>query len=502
MANINEVPPERRLELLVDAVVDYAIFLLDQNGNIASWNSGAQRIKGYSAAEVIGTHFSIFYTPEDREKQLPRTALQTAAEKGKYESEGWRVRKDGSKFFASVVIDPVRSDTGELLGFAKVTRDITQRRSAEEQLSQAREQLLQSQKLESLGQLTGGVAHDFNNLLTVILSASRMIDRHAIGNEKVSEFTGHIRRAIERGEKLTSHLLAYSRKQSLKPQVLEVSGELRAFCEGILQTMRRDIEVTLDVPEELWSVEADPNELDLALLNIALNSRDAMLNGGRLQIRARNELVSPNGHGLPGHYVAISLGDTGTGMAPEIMERATEPFFTTKPPGAGTGLGLSQAYGFAKQSGGSLHIDSVLGKGTTVTIYLPAAELTKDDAPRQTSQKARTVLVVEDEVLLAEIAKAMLSEAGYHVEVAHNANQGLAIIRRSNIDAVFSDIVMPGGMNGMELAEMIRKERPEIPILLTTGYYQSPDNLTTRHTVLRKPYDESALLKALDEAFG
>ena len=149
-----------------------------------------------------------------------------------------------------------------------------------------------------------------------------------------------------------------------------------------------------------------------------------------------------------------------------------------------------------------MHIDSVLGKGTTVTIYLPAAELTKDDAPRQTSQKARTVLVVEDEVLLAEIAKAMLSEAGYHVEVAHNANQGLAIIRRSNIDAVFSDIVMPGGMNGMELAEMIRKERPEIPILLTTGYYQSPDNLTTRHTVLRKPYDESALLKALDEAFG
>jgi PAS domain S-box-containing protein len=197
MANINEVPPELRLQLLVDAVVDYAIFLLDQNGNIASWNSGAQRIKGYSAAEIIGTHFSIFYTPEDREKQLPRMALATAAEKGKYEAEGWRVRKDGSRFFASVVIDTVRSDTGELLGFAKVTRDITQRRSAEEQLSQAREQLLQSQKLESLGQLTGGVAHDFNNLLTVILSASRMIDRHASGNEKVSEFTGHIRRAIE-----------------------------------------------------------------------------------------------------------------------------------------------------------------------------------------------------------------------------------------------------------------------------------------------------------------
>jgi CheY-like chemotaxis protein len=256
------------------------------------------------------------------------------------------------------------------------------------------------------------------------------------------------------------------------------------------------------VPEDLWSVEADPSELELALLNIALNARDAMRNGGRLRTWARNELVSPNGQGLPGHYVAISLNDTGTGMPPEIMERAIEPFYTTKPPGAGTGLGLSQAFGFAKQSGGSLHIDSVLGKGTTVTIYLPAAELTKKDALRQTSKRAQTVLVVEDEVLLAEIAKAMLSEAGYHVEVAHDASEGLKIIRSSNIDAVFSDIVMPGGMNGIELAEMIRKERPEIPILLTTGYYHSPADMTTRHTVLRKPYEESELLKALDEALG
>jgi PAS domain S-box-containing protein len=462
----------------------------------------AERIKGYSADEVIGRHFSIFYTPEDRQSQLPRTALQTAADKGKYEAEGSRVRKDGSTFFASVLIDPVRSNTGELLGFAKVTRDVTQRRNAEQQLLQAREQLLQSQKLEALGQLTGGVSHDFNNLLTVILSASRMIDRHASGNEKVTEFTGHIRRAVERGEKLTSHLLAYSRKQPLKPQLLEPSTQLREFYESVLQTLRGDIEVTLDVPDDLWSVEADPSELELTLLNIALNARDAMRDGGRLRTWARNELVSPNGQGLPGHYVAISLNDTGTGMPPEIMERAIEPFYTTKPPGAGTGLGLSQAFGFAKQSGGSLHIDSVLGKGTTVTIYLPAAELTKKDALRQTSKRAQTVLVVEDEVLLAEIAKAMLSEAGYHVEVAHDASEGLKIIRSSNIDAVFSDIVMPGGMNGIELAEMIRKERPEIPILLTTGYYHSPADMTTRHTVLRKPYEESELLKALDEALG
>jgi PAS domain S-box-containing protein len=497
MPSIYDLTTDRRFQLLVDAVVDYAIFLLDPNGVIASWNSGALRIKGYSADEVIGSHFSIFYTPGDRANQVPQAALRAAAEKGKYEAEGWRLRKDGTKFLASVVIDAVRSETGELLGFAKVTRDITERKRAERQLLEARERLLQSQKLESIGQLTGGIAHDFNNLLTVILSGAQMIERLASGNEQVLKVVGHIRHAVERGERLTSHLLTYSRRQALKPQLLDLSGALKNLTEGILQTLKGNIELKLDISSDLWSVEADPNELDLALINIALNARDAMPNGGQLHISARNELIAPEERGQPGRFVAVSIRDTGTGMSPETLARATEPFFTTKLPGSGTGLGLSQAYGFAKQSGGSLRIDSQLGKGTTVIMYLPISREVSSKLAPPSRARGLTILVVEDEVLVAEMARSILLNAGYTVELAHNATQGLQILCSSKVDAVFSDIVMPGGMNGIELAETIKKDFPHVPILLTTGYYQVPAR-PLEHVVLQKPYDETALLTALE----
>ncbi|HEY7764285.1 MAG TPA: PAS domain S-box protein [Aestuariivirgaceae bacterium] len=500
MPSILDLPPEQRFQMLVQAVVDYAIFLLDEKGNIASWNSGAQRIKGYRAEEAIGSHFSIFYTPEDRRNSVPQTALKTAAEKGKYEAEGWRVRKDGTRFYASVLIDAVRSERGELLGFAKVTRDITERKQAEQQLLEAREQLLQSQKLDSIGQLTGGIAHDFNNLLTVIVSAAQMMERLAHGNDQLLRLIGHTRSAVERGEKLTRQLLAYSRRQTLKPQLLDLAEALQEFNEGILQTVRTNIEVRLDLAGGIWPVEADPNELQLALLNIALNARDAMPNGGKLTVTLRNEHIAPIGQTVPGRYVAISLIDTGLGMSAETLSRATEPFYTTKPPGTGTGLGLSQAYGFAKQSGGSLHFESALGRGTTVTLYLPAAQLSSSEPAPRSGAKGLTVLVVEDEVLVAEMAKSMLVEAGYRVEVAHDANQGLDILRKTKVDALFSDIVMPGGMNGIELAETARKENPSLPILLTSGYYQATEQVSSRHRVLPKPYDETALLSALESA--
>ena len=498
MASIYDLQVERRFQLLVEAVVDYAIFLLDSEGNIASWNTGAERIKGYRAEEIIGSHFSVFYSPDDRERGLPARSLRSAAEKGKFEAEGWRYRKDGSRFWASVVIDAVHSEHGELLGFAKVTRDITERKQFEQQLLQAREQLLQAQKMESIGQLTGGIAHDFNNLLTVILSGSQIIERLAQGNEQLLRLIGHIRHAVERGERLTRQLLAYSRRQSLKPQLLDLSQALHSFCDGILQTLRGNIELEIDIPNDLWPVEADPNELDLALINIALNARDAMQSGGQLRVRARNDFTSLDQASGAKHYVAISISDSGIGMAPETLTRATEPFFTTKPLGTGTGLGLSQAFGFAKQSGGNLHIDSAWGKGTTVTIHFPAAQSSRSNLAAANTASGITVLVVEDEVLVADMAKSILLNAGYNVELAHEAGKALEILRRAKVDVVFTDIVMPGGMNGLELARRIEAERPEIPVLITTGYFRMPESDLARHRVLRKPYDETALLTALE----
>jgi len=497
MPSINDLPIERRFQLLVEAVVDYAIFLLNPEGIVASWNAGAQRIKGYSAKEIVGQHFSLFYSAEDRQKGTPQASLAAAAQAGKYESEGWRYRKDGTKFWASVVIDAVRSESGELLGFAKVTRDITERKQNEERLLNAREQLLQSQKMDSIGQLTGGIAHDFNNLLTVILSGSQMMERLAQGNENLLRLIGHIRHAVERGEKLTRQLLSYSRRQALKPELLNVAEALSVFIEGMLKTVAGNIEIKRDIADDLWPVEVDPNELDLALINIALNARDAMPKGGQLRIRARNEVLGPNG-AQPGQYVAISMIDTGMGMTPETLAKATEPFFTTKPRGTGTGLGLSQVYGFAKQSGGNLHIESVLGRGTTVTLQLQAAHIAYSAGVVASHARGFTVLVVEDEVLVAEMARSILSHAGYNVELAHEARRGLEILRSTKVDAVFCDIVMPGGMNGIELADRIRTELPEIPILLTTGYYELPDPRSLEHSLLRKPYDEASLLAAME----
>jgi PAS domain S-box-containing protein len=500
MPSIYDLPVERRFQLMVEAVIDYAIFLLNPEGVIASWNTGAQRIKGYSAEEIIGQHFSVFYAPEDRKRGLPQESLAAAAAAGKFEAEGWRYRKDGTRFWASVVIDAVRSESGDLLGFAKVTRDITERKQAEEKLLQTREQLLQAQKMDSIGQLTGGIAHDFNNLLTIILSGAQMMERQAGGNETLLRLIGHIRHAVERGERLTRQLLTYSRRQALKPELLNLSVSLQAFAEGILPTVAGNIDVKRDIAEDLWSVEADPNELDLALINIAINARDAMPSGGQMRIRARNEVLTGD-EGLSGQYAAISISDTGTGMTAETLAKATEPFFTTKPKGTGTGLGLSQVYGFAKQSGGNLQITSQVGRGTTVTLHLPAAKITLSAARAASSAKGFTVLVVEDELTVAEMARSILSQGGYNVELAHDATEGLAIIRNTRVDAVFSDIVMPGGMNGVELAEKLQRERPDIPILLTTGYYHSSEPRGLAHKVLRKPYDEASLLAAMEKMF-
>ena len=499
---------ERQFRLLVNGVIDHAIFMLDPEGRIASWNSGAENLKGYAAREIIGQHFSRFYTEEDRAAGLPQKFLSTARDKGKVTSDGWRVRKDGSRFWASVVIDAIHDEKGDLIGFAKITRDLTEHREAQQKLDEAREQLFQAQKMEAIGQLTGGVAHDFNNLLTVIVSGADLAEPCIQGNEKLKRLVGNMRHAALRGERLTKQLLAFSRRQPLKPETVDIAQQLNSFMELLSHSLRADVRIVSDIPTNLPPVQIDVGQLELALLNIGLNARDAMPDGGTLTIRARKHGGEIRGKGSS--YVVIDLIDTGIGMSEEVQARAIDPFFTTKDIGRGSGLGLSQAYGFAKQSGGTLTLDSAPGKGTKVSLHLPEAldtnnRLCLDQPPARLREAgSATVLLVEDDAGVAELALGLLEDAGYKVKTAGNAAEALKVLRKGEqIDLVFSDIMMPGGMNGAELARVVRGEFPSIFILLATGYAEAAATAATyEFPLIRKPYGRDVLLDKVGEILG
>src|SRR6266404_1527618 len=388
---------ERRFRLFVGGVTDYAIYMLDPEGIITNWNSGAERIKGYQAQEIIGQHFSVFYTPRDRQEGLPQRALMIAARDGRFDADGWRVRKDGSRFWANAVIDAVHDDGGVLIGFAKVTRDMTERRAIDEQLRQ-------SQKMEAVGQLTNGVAHDFNNLLATIIPNLELAQFH-IKEQRVTKYLEEAIRAAERGAQLTNQLLAFSRPQELTTQPVDINYLISDVCEMLPRTLGPTIAIETVVDADSWWAMTEPGQLELAILNLAINARDAMTAGGKLTISTKN--IAHGNRGRlpdldPGDYVAISVADTGTGMSEEVRARAFEPFFTTKNMGEGTGLGLSMVYGFAKQSGGTITIDSELGQGTTLRIYLPraphqleVAEKAGDQKPCNAGPPSR-ILVVDD----------------------------------------------------------------------------------------------------------
>ena len=402
---------ESRLSLLIDGVVDFAIFLLDPSGIITNWNAGAERIKGYSADEIVGEHFSRFYTEEDRTADLPRRVLEAAARDGRYEAEGWRVRKDGSHFWANVVIDPIRDkETGELVGFAKITRDITERREAAIALQRAQEQLAQAQKMEGIGQLTSGVAHDFNNLLTIIQgnleTLQRTLQSEAPNPARMRRAVGNAMRGVERAGALTQRLLAFSRRQPLDPKVVDVNDLVRGMTDLLRRTLGERIAIHTAFAGDPWLTRVDPNQFETALLNLAVNARDAMPDGGRMTIETINAVVDADGTAAPhvqaasGEHVVIRVSDSGCGMTREVLQRAFEPFFTTKESGHGTGLGLAQVYGFVKQSGGHIRIRSEPRHGTTVKLYLPrfqngaAADGADREAPA--TGAVQTILVVED----------------------------------------------------------------------------------------------------------
>jgi PAS domain S-box-containing protein len=496
---------ERQFRLFAEAVTDYALIRLNAYGVVSGWNAGAQRIKGYAQHEIVGKHFSCFYTVAERAAGAPERALATAGVSGTYTAEGWRVRKDGSLFFASVVIDAIRDEEGNLVGFAKITRDITERREAEATLRRAQEQLAQSQKMEALGQLTGGIAHDFNNMIMVVSGNAQLL-KQRLRDPRNLRAVEAVEVAAARGETLTRQLLAFSRRQPLNPTVISLRQLLAAFRDLLASSARGDIELAIDVRRSIWPVAVDVHELELALINLVVNARDAMPDGGTITIRAKNIRLQPEDtpEHLCGEFVALTVADTGCGIEAGILPKVFEPFFTTKQLDKGTGLGLSQVYGLTRQSGGTVTIASRVGEGTTVKIYLPRSHRPLSTEPIVDSnppQGCETVLVVEDNPEVQEVAGLLLGELGYRVFYVQSAAAGLELLASGEaIDLVFTDVIMPGELDGLALARRIKEEYPDVAVLLTSGYAKALHTLEAGLPLIRKPYQLQTLARAIREA--
>jgi PAS domain S-box-containing protein len=492
---------EQRFRLLVQGVTDYAIYMLSPDGIVTNWNSGAERIKGYPQQEIVGQHFSRFYTDADRENGLPQRALGTAARVGRFEAEGLRVRKDGSRFWAHVVIDAIRDDGGVLLGFAKITRDLTEKKRADEALQEANAALYQAQKMESIGQLTGGIAHDFNNLLSVLSSGLEVLSLKGGSDARTLD---SMRRAVDRGARLTQQLLAFARRQPLQAETRNLNRIISSFEPVLRRAVDTTIDFSIAFDRKAASAVIDSARFESALLNLVVNARDAMPDGGRLSIRTDNVTLQGHDAGTlpPGDYVRVTVADTGSGMPPDVVARAFEPFFTTKEVGKGTGLGLSQVYGFIKQSNGEVVIDSQPGEGTTISIYLPAVV---DAVLEERAPHTECVLIVEDEPDLMDVAASLFASMGYDVLTASNGREAIDLLERREVDILFTDVVMPEGMDGLELAAYTRDHFPGTKIMLASGYplpalKQHHGGDLADYAFVNKPYRLADLARTLRSA--
>ncbi len=369
----HEVPfPLNAEALLLRSLTDYAIYMMDPDGYILSWNAGGERIKGYSDDEVIGQHFSRFYLPEDAARGEPQRGLETARREGRFETEGWRVRKDGSRFRANIVIDPIVQD-GRLVGFAKVTKDITERYEAQQRLKQAERNLAQAQKINAIGQLTLGVAHDFNNVLAVVMTSLDLLKERRDESQR-QRLIDAAQKAATRGSMLSQQLLAFARGQRLDPEPHDIRELILHSADVYRRAAGPSTACGFELGDESPTVQIDATQFEAALMNLVANARDAMRCPGHITISTRvlvpDAAVHPDVR--PGtRYLYISVADDGPGMDEDTRLRAMEPFFTTKEVGRGSGLGLSQVFGFASQSGGFAFIESAPGSGTRVTIALP-----------------------------------------------------------------------------------------------------------------------------------
>jgi PAS domain S-box-containing protein len=485
---------EERFRLLVQGVTDYAIYMLDPEGMVSSWNAGAERFKGYRADEIIGEHFSRFYPDEDRAAGVPQRALATATEEGRFEAEGWRVRKDGTRFWASVVIDPIRDELGNLVGFTKITRDLTERKQSQEALEEAREQVFQAQKLEAIGKLTGGVAHDFNNILAAILGSLSLAKRRMAEGEDISRFMDNAIQAAQRGATLTQRMLAFARKQELRLEPVDLIDCVREMTELLSRTIGPGITIKTEFPLVLAPVTADRSQLELALMNLVVNARDAMPEGGRITLSAGD--CELDGEDSP--FVCLSVRDEGEGMDSRTLSRAIEPFFTTKGVGKGTGLGLSMVQGMVEQCGGRFALTSEEGKGTTATIWLKASHaadrVSAEGAPAKRVPRSRPlrILAVDDDPIVLLNTATTLTDMGHEVLQADSGPAALDVLAREEIDLLLTDYTMPK-MTGAELIDKARETRPDLKVIIASGFASVPEGKVIGVPRLAKPFSDADL---------
>ena len=522
---------------------DDAIVSKDLNGIVASWNRGAEAIFGYSAEEMIGRHISVLFPP-DRigEEDVILARIRRGERVDHFETV--RRRKDGRDIDVSLTISPVRDSSGRIVGVSKIARDVTDKKRAEEALRDLNESLeqrvaermrevaeangrlmaeaaereraeaalVQSQKLEAVGQLASGLAHDFNNLLAVILGNLELLDMR-LPDERLRKLVQAAARSAQRGAKLNQQLLAFSRKQHLVPRSIDLNALIDEMAEMLQRTLGGTVKVETALAPGLWPSLVDAGQLELVLLNLALNARDAMPpGGGSLRIETRNVTSREAGRAAdlsPGDYVCVAVADSGTGMSDAVLARACEPFFTTKGPGKGSGLGLAQVYGFARQSGGGLVIDSAVGKGTTVTVYLPRGQALDMTAARDgqaasetPGDRALTILVVDDQSDVREVVALYLDTLGFQVAHAATGRTALGLIGDgSSVDALIVDYAM-AEINGIELAQAARAKRPDLPIVIMTGYsdVSGIDAQIPHAELLKKPFRINELASSLERA--
>ena len=504
---------ESKHRRIVEMSLD-VICTIDAEGRFVDLSPRCRDIWGYTPEEMIGKKFLDFVHPDDREgSEAEAAAIHAGTATDSFENR--YVRKDGRVVY--MMWSAVWSPPDQL--FYSVARDVSRRRELEIKRRELEERLQQSQRLESVGQLTGGVAHDFNNLLTVILGNAKLLEEKLANDADLRRIVETTHVAAQRGAELTQRLLAFSRRQALEPQTIDVN-KLVAGVELLLRRLIGEhIDIRLELDSEMWGIFADPLQLESALINLGVNARDAMPAGGRLTIRtyrcgvgAGQTQLTCDGEMGPGEYAAIVVLDDGAGMSAETRDKAFEPFFTTKGLGKGSGLGLSMVYGFVKQSGGHVLLESAPGQGTAVTLFFPRDERAAigSAAPPAAASAAlnghETVLIAEDNDLVRTYTAELLRKLGYQVLEAGSGAEAMALLERHPaVDLLFTDMMMPGGMTGIDLARRARDLRPDLKTLLTSGYVESAASsgaTAEGMRILRKPYQGQELAKALREILG
>ena len=495
---------EERYRLLVESIQDYAICLLDEAGQISSWNGGAERIFGFAEREMCGSHIGRLFRSLDGTEELSAQILDAAARGGTYESEVWCTRKDGTALLASLLITAVRDGNGTLRGFTLVSRDITeQMRIAEERM--------QSQKLEVIGRLAGSVAHDFNNLLTIVTGFTELLHQSMDADETNRLYLDEITKAANQAASLTQQLLAFGRRQLLQPRVVDINDIVVTMETMLRRLIGENIELIIRLEASPGSIRADAVQIQQAILNLVINARDAMPKGGRISISTGNvqDATATGSETTAGQMVSLIVEDTGEGMDAQTLARIFEPFFTTKDVGKGSGLGLATVDGIVAQSGGRIRVTSVPNEGTTFTILLPSTSdlplgVPSTEAPAASPTGSETVLLAEDEPALRRLSRRVLAQFGYTVLEAPDGEEALRLAEAYHgpIHLVLTDVVMPR-LNGRDLAERVLVRHPEAKILFMSGY---TDDAVVQHgvlsqevTLLRKPFTPYALAARVRE---